>query len=88
MDTENHSLVAQLPSPEDLPVSVPLAVHDRDAMIVDVWRRIGRIEANTEATAEAVHGHESRIRTLEERQWSIPGLSVLISLLSIFGFHH
>lgn len=65
----------------------PLHPHDRDIVLLDMARRIGKIEANSETVVNVVGQHEDRIRALEKRQWSVPGTSLLLALLAFFGVH-
>jgi hypothetical protein len=59
------------------PLEQPLAATQRDALLIDMHGRLARIEG-----ADL----DSRVRSLEKRQWGLPA-SMLVALFSLFGIH-
>jgi hypothetical protein len=68
-------------------LSTPLLNHQRDDLLLDMYRRVGRIEANTEHVVNTIGDHEDRIRSVEKRVWQVPGISIFVALLTALGLH-
>lgn len=77
------------PTPEAVLTAVapPLTEEQRDLIMLDTYRRMGAVDERTKLLVGQVGDHESRMRSLEKRQWSIPGLSAIVAVLAALGLH-
>jgi hypothetical protein len=66
---------------DEIGYSAPLKARERDEVLLDVHMRLGRIEAQLEALSD----HESRIRKLEYRVWTIPStfLAAVVAFVNV-----
>jgi len=84
---EPAHIVSSEPAPVVTELSAPLMGQQRDELLLDMYRRVGRIEAHTETLVTTSDDHEDRLRKVEKRQWSVPGISIIVAILAALGLH-